>query len=131
MTLLHAGLSERFPGASVQVVNLGGAFPMLVERLDHISMVRDPDAPRPSALVGGLVFDTASLGPRSIEMAVAVLGAERILFGTDYPIFATDVATTGLGTARITEAAREAIAWRNAARLLRVDPGTFPISYQI
>ena len=131
VTLLYARLDERFPGATVQVVNLGGAFPMLVERLDHISSVRDPGAPRPSTLVGDLVFDTASLGPRSVEMAVAVLGQDRIMFGTDYPIFDTSTAVDALDTAALGTPVREAIASGNAARVLRLDPASFPISYQI
>ncbi|WP_431281505.1 amidohydrolase family protein [Humitalea sp. 24SJ18S-53] len=116
-TLIHAGLSEHWPGASVQIVNLGGAFPFLVERMDHISAIRAPGAPLPSTLLGGLVFDTASLGPRAIEMAVAILGPERIMLGTDYPIFDTRVATEAVAAARIDRAARDAIAFGNAARL--------------
>jgi aminocarboxymuconate-semialdehyde decarboxylase len=120
VTLIHAELRATYRGASFQVVNLGGAFPMLVERMDHIVATRDPGAPRPSTLVGGLVFDTASLGPRSLEMAVAVLGAERIMLGTDYPIFDSDVATDALATARITDAARVAVASGNAMRVLKL-----------
>jgi predicted TIM-barrel fold metal-dependent hydrolase len=117
-TLIHARLAAHWPGASVQVVNLGGAFPFLVERMDHITSIRDPDAALPSTLLGGLLFDTASLGPRAIEMAVAILGAERIMLGTDYPIFATRTATEALASARIDDAARAAIAAGNAAALL-------------
>ncbi len=120
VTLIHAGLAERFPAATVQVVNLGGAFPMLVERMDHITATRDPGARLPSTLIGGLMFDTASLGPRSIEMAVAVLGRERIMLGTDYPIFATTTAREALEAATIDAAARAAIGRGNAARLLRL-----------
>ena len=119
VTLIHAGLSEHYPGMTVQVVNLGGAFPMLVERMDHISATRDPGAKLPSTMVGNLLFDTASLGPRSIELAVAVLGAERIMLGSDYPIFDTHNATEALDAARIGEAARAAIGAGNAQRVLR------------
>jgi predicted TIM-barrel fold metal-dependent hydrolase len=100
------------------VVNLGGGFPMLVERMDHVVATRDPGAPRPSALLGRIMFDTASLGPRALELAVNVLGAERIMLGTDFPIFATDVTTQALATAAIPEAARIAIASGNALRVL-------------
>ena len=120
VTLIHAELGKHYPRASFQVVNLGGAFPMLVERMDHIVATRDPGAPRPSDLVGNLVFDTASLGPRSLEMAVAVLGENRIMFGTDYPIFDSRVATDALTTARITEPARAAVAGGNATRVLKL-----------
>ena len=119
ITLIHARLGERWPGASFQVVNLGGAFPFLVERMDHISATREPSSPLPSTLLGGLTFDTASLGPRSIEMAVAILGAERIMLGTDYPIFDTHTATQALAMARIGEAARVAIGRENALRLFK------------
>lgn len=119
LSLVHAGLETQFPGASFQVVNLGGAFPMLVERMDHIVATRDSAAPRPSALLGGLLFDSASLGPRSLELAVAVLGAERVMLGTDYPIFDSRVATDALATAAITEPARMAVAAGNALRVLR------------
>jgi predicted TIM-barrel fold metal-dependent hydrolase len=118
VTLIYAELAEHYPGASFQVVNLGGAFPMLVERMDYVVATRDPGAPRPSALVGGLVFDTASLGPRSLEMAVAVLGAGRIMLGTDYPIFDSAVATDALVEARISDAARAAVASGTAIRVL-------------
>ena len=89
LTLIHSGALQRFPRIGWQVVNLGGQFPFVVERMDHIVATRDPAAPRPSALLGSIVFDCASLGPRALEMAVKVFGAERVMFGTDYPIFAT------------------------------------------
>lgn len=117
VTLIHAELDAHFARASFQVVNLGGAFPMLVERMDHIVATRDPGAPFPSSLIGNLVFDTASLGPRSLEMAVAVLGAERIMLGTDYPIFDSDMAAEALAAAHIPEATRAAVAFGNAARV--------------
>jgi predicted TIM-barrel fold metal-dependent hydrolase len=121
VTLIYADLGRHFPRASFQVVNLGGSFPMLVERLDHVVATRDPAAPRPSSLIGNLLFDSASLGPRSLEMAVAVYGAERIMLGTDYPIFDSSVATDALDAAGIGDAARAAIGFGNARRLLRLD----------
>jgi aminocarboxymuconate-semialdehyde decarboxylase len=120
VTLLYAELGDRFPGASFQVVNLGGAFPMLVERMDHIVATRDAGAPPPSTLVRNLVFDTASLGPRSLEMAVAVLGAERVMFGTDYPIFDSRVASDALVNSRVSDADRAAVATGTAMRVFGV-----------
>ena len=118
VTLLHAGLDALCPGATIQVVNLGGAFPILVERMDHIVATRQPAAPQPSTLLGRLLFDTASLGPRAIEIGVAVLGAGRIMLGTDYPIFDSQTSTRALAAARITEPERASIASGAARRLL-------------
>lgn len=117
VTLIHADLARRYPGATIQVVNLGGAFPMLVERMDHIVATRDALAPRPSTMLGNLVFDMASLGPRALEIGVKVLGAHRVMFGTDYPIFDSRVSTEALAAADIGPAARAAVASGNAHRV--------------
>lgn len=118
LSVIHARLPERFPGMSIQVVNLGGSFPVLVERMDHIVVTRDPGAPRPSAMLGGIWVDNASLGPRALELAVSVFGADRVMLGTDYPIFATDVATRAVAEAHLPDGARAAISAGNAAVLL-------------
>jgi len=110
ISLMHSGALQRYPHVTWQVVNLGGTFPFVVERMDHIVMTRDPAAPRPSEMLGEIVFDCASLGPRALEMAVTVLGAERVMFGTDYPIFTSDVCSRALREARISEAERAMVA---------------------
>jgi predicted TIM-barrel fold metal-dependent hydrolase len=113
-SLIHARLPSRFPRLTFQVVNLGGTFPILVERMDHIVATRDPAAPRPSTMLDGIFVDNASLGPRALALAIDVFGADRVMLGTDYPIFSTNVATDALaGTP-----SREAIAAGNAAALL-------------
>ncbi len=120
LTLIHSGALERFPRVTWQVVNLGGHFPFVVERMDHIAMTRDAAAPLPSTLMGGIVFDCASLGPRALEMAVRVFGADKVMFGTDYPIFATEVSVRALREAEISENAREMVASGTARRVLGI-----------
>ncbi len=122
LTLIHSGALQRFPRVSWQVVNLGGQFPFVVERMDHIVATRDPSAPRPSALLGTIVFDCASLGPRALEMAVKVFGAERVMFGTDYPIFATDVSRHALHDADLSASQRAMVAHGTARASLGIGP---------
>jgi predicted TIM-barrel fold metal-dependent hydrolase len=117
VSLIHSDVRRRFPRISWQVVNLGGSFPIEVERMDHIVATRDPSAPRPSSLLGGIVFDCASLGPRALELAVAVFGAGQVMFGTDYPIFSSDVSARALATARLTDAERAQVASDTAMSL--------------
>ncbi|MBN8892069.1 MAG: hypothetical protein BGP12_16955 [Rhodospirillales bacterium 70-18] len=134
ISLLHSEAMARYPHITWQVVNLGGTFPFVVERMDHIVATRDPAAPRPSAMLGEIVFDCASLGPRALEMAVAVFGAERVMFGTDYPIFTSDVSAQALATARLTDAQRALVGSgtalatlaRNAGRRLNGPPAAAP-----
>ncbi len=120
LTLIHSGALQRFPAVTWQVVNLGGQFPFVVERMDHIVATRDATAPLPSRLLGGIVFDGASLGPRALELAVKVFGADRVMFGTDYPIFATDVSCHALRDAEITEAERALVASGTARTVLGI-----------
>jgi predicted TIM-barrel fold metal-dependent hydrolase len=120
LTLIHSGALQRFPRVTWHVVNLGGQFPFVVERMDHIVASRDPAAPRPSQLLGGIVFDCASLGPRALEMGVKVFGAERVMFGTDYPIFATDVSRNALREADISPEQRALVAAGTARAVLGI-----------
>ena len=110
ISLMHSDAMARHPHVTWQVVNLGGTFPFVFERMDHIVATRNPSAPRPSTMVGEIVFDCASLGPRALELAVTVFGADRVMFGTDYPIFTSTVCSTALREARISEADRAMVA---------------------
>lgn len=118
LTLIHAGLPARYPNLTIQVVNLGGSFPVLVERMDHIVATRDPRGRRPSAMLARIWVDNASLGPRALELAVAVFGQDKVLLGTDYPIFATSVSLDAIAAARISAEARDGIRQGNAGTLL-------------
>lgn len=87
MTVLSGGLAEIYPRVTFQVVNLGGTLPFVIERLEAVALSRPPHSAFPSQSLRGMVYDCASLGPRALELAVHVFGADRIMMGTDYPIF--------------------------------------------
>jgi hypothetical protein len=62
--------------------------------------------------------DCNSFGPRAIEAAVRLYGAELIVCGTDGTEFGCDWTRKALADAQIGEEAREQILHRNAAALL-------------
>jgi predicted TIM-barrel fold metal-dependent hydrolase len=62
--------------------------------------------------------DCNSFGPRAIEAAVELYGAERIVCGTDGSAFGVDWTRRALANARIDAEARERILRRNGAALL-------------
>ncbi len=122
LTLAMTDLLDGYPRVTFQVANLGGAIPMLVERLDHVSAVRFPDAPLPSTRLRRLYVDTATFGPRGIARAAEVFGADRVLLGTDCPIFETGrtldaVMASGLAAAQI-----DGVLRTNGAALLEAHP---------
>ncbi len=87
LTLLFSDLLDCFANIRFQIINLGGTIPFIVERMDSIARHRTPEKPFPTDRLRRLWFDTASMGPRALECAVAVYGADRIMLGTDWPIF--------------------------------------------
>lgn len=89
VTLTLTDFLDSFPDITVQVANLGGSVPMLVERMDHVSSRRTPDAPLPSSRMSRIYVDTSSFGPRAVALAAGTFGADRVLLGTDHPIFDT------------------------------------------
>lgn len=120
ITLLFSDFLEPYPGVSVHVANLGGTLPMVVERMDHMVTLRTPEATLPSRHIHetSLHVDCSSLGSRAIELAVAVFGAERIVLGTDCPIFSTEWSLWAVRSARISDDDKRAILGVNAERLL-------------
>jgi predicted TIM-barrel fold metal-dependent hydrolase len=118
VTLLMSDLLDACPDVTVQVANLGGTFAAVVERMDHMVALRTPGAPLPSARTRRVWVDCASLGATALEQAVAVFGAERVLVGTDCPIFDTARTLEAVHGARLDGTQRRAILHGNAYSLL-------------
>jgi predicted TIM-barrel fold metal-dependent hydrolase len=109
-----------YPDAMIQVHNLGGNIPFEVERMDHRSSLDTPNEELPSSRFRNakVYVDCNSFGPRAIEAAVNLYGAERIVCGTDGTEFGCDWTRKALAEAQIGEEAREQILRRNAAAML-------------
>jgi predicted TIM-barrel fold metal-dependent hydrolase len=120
VTLCLTDLLASYPDVTVVVHNLGGNIPFEIERMDHRSMLDTPEEELPSARFrkAKVFVDCNSFGPRAIEAAVALYGAERIVCGTDGTAFGVDWTRKALEDARLGEEEREQILHRNAAALL-------------
>src|ERR1043166_9723653 len=121
VTLCLTDLLADYPDATVVVHNLGGNIPYEVERMDHRSLLDTRDEELPSARfrrAATVYVDCNSFGPRAIEAAVRLYGAERIVCGTDGSAFGVDWTRKALEEAEIGAEAREAILHRNAAAIM-------------
>jgi predicted TIM-barrel fold metal-dependent hydrolase len=120
VTLCLTDILTPYPDVSVQVHNLGGNIPYEVERMDHRSLLDTPGEELPSSRFrkAKVYVDCNSFGPRAIEAAVRLYGAERIVCGTDGSEFGVDWTRNALAEAQIDEAAREQILHRNAAAMM-------------
>jgi predicted TIM-barrel fold metal-dependent hydrolase len=120
VTLCLTDYLASYPDVTVHVHNLGGNIPYEVERMDHRCLLDTPQEELPSSRFRNakVYVDCNSFGPRSIEAAVSLYGAERIVCGTDGTEFGCDWTRKALAEAQIGEEAREQILHRNAAAML-------------
>jgi aminocarboxymuconate-semialdehyde decarboxylase len=101
LTLVFGDLLDSYRNVAIQLVNLGGTLPFILERLEAIAHSRNPLSPFPSERLRRLYYDTASLGPRALQVAVQVFGADRIMLGTDYPILTPEAPTDAVALAKL------------------------------
>ncbi len=120
VTLCLTDILAPYPDVMVVVHNLGGNIPYEVERMDHRSLLDTPDEELPSSRFrrAKVYVDCNSFGPRAIEAAVSLYGAERIVCGTDGSAFGVDWTRKALADAQIGESAREQILHGNAAAMM-------------
>jgi predicted TIM-barrel fold metal-dependent hydrolase len=120
VTLCLTDYLAPYPDATILVHNLGGNIPYEVERMDHRCLTDSPHEELPSVRFrrSKVYVDCNSFGPRAIEAAVHLYGAERIVCGTDGTEFGVTWTRKALAEAEIGEEARDKILHRNAAALL-------------
>ncbi|HJU18474.1 MAG TPA: amidohydrolase family protein [Stellaceae bacterium] len=120
VTLCLSDCLAPYPDAMIQVHNLGGNIPYEIERMDHRCLLDTPNEELPSARFrrAKVYVDCNSFGPRAIEAAVHLYGAERIVCGTDGTEFGVDWTRKALAEAQIGEDARAQILHDNAAAML-------------
>jgi predicted TIM-barrel fold metal-dependent hydrolase len=120
VTLCLTDYLASYPDARIHVHNLGGNIPYEVERMDHRCLLDTPSEELPSARFrkAKVYVDCNSFGPRAIEAAVRLYGADRIVCGTDGTEFGCDWTRNALAEAQIGQEAREQILKTNAAAML-------------
>lgn len=101
---------ERWPRLRVVFAILAGGAPFQLERMQS----RGFDVGK--ALHPTLYLETSSYGRRALELCMATLGAERIVFGSDSPVTPPELALSHVR--RFGQAATEALCQTNPATLL-------------
>jgi aminocarboxymuconate-semialdehyde decarboxylase len=122
--IVFGAVLDRFPRLQICAAHGGGYFPHYLGRADHAYAVRPESrtmARPPSEYLDSLYVDSLVYVPDELRRLVAVMGAGRVLLGTDYPFdmgVADPVArvrAAGLGTAD-----ENAVLGTTAARLLHL-----------
>jgi predicted TIM-barrel fold metal-dependent hydrolase len=104
------GLRGRYPRIRIVFAILAGGAPVQHERLVHrgldLRTAEDPNT----------LFDTASYGRNAIELCLAAVGAERLLYGSDTPV--VDPRPTLTAVRALDGSAAHLLQTANPARLL-------------
>ncbi len=120
---LLSGFFDRFRRVRPIASHGGGTLPYLVGRFDRmweISTGRRDSAQPPSAHLRRIFFDSIVYDQRTLTYLVATVGADRVLYGSDYPFRLGDM-TGILGRVDALPAAeRDAVRGLNAVREFRL-----------
>ena len=124
-SLIFGGVMDAFPKLEVNLPHAGGTFPWLIGRLDHGTKVR-PELKHmkrmPSEYLRRFSYDTIGHDDRINSNLVRLVGADRVLLGTDYcfDMGLTDPVATIERLDFISDAEKNLIKGGTAARLLRL-----------
>jgi aminocarboxymuconate-semialdehyde decarboxylase len=88
------GFFDRFPAVKIIAAHGGGFLPFIAARLDLFLGKIRPELKKselPSAVLRERVFyDAVLYGPEALHMCLNFAGADRVMFGTDYPLGGDD-----------------------------------------
>jgi len=122
LRLLCSGALEQRPQLRVILANLGGVLPFVTERLDqywHRVHAGGNALPvPPTEALRRFYYETASGDSAAIRMTAEVIGADRLVFGSDYPSFAMKRAVDNVRACGLGEADIELILKGNAQRFM-------------
>ena len=134
--LAFSGVLARYPEVDFVAPMAGGAISLLAERLDLAAGERVPGPPgsTPDPAPGGppsdararVYLDTATSSVHALQADLALVGVERMLFGTDSPPTTVPV-EDGLAMVRgldVSDEERQAILGANAERLFGLEEST-------
>jgi uncharacterized protein len=127
VVLTHSGERNSLPA---DLVDWANRFPEMKLILAHIGCGWDGDLTHQVRGVqkskhGNVVADTSSarsITPKLIEWAVSQIGVDKVLFGTDTPLYQTSMQRNRIDFADLTDSQKKAILHENAERFFGLPP---------
>ncbi len=118
LRLMVSGVFDAFPKATLILGHLGELLPYWLGRLDESTKMKK----RPSAYMreNVLLTTSGSYRPEALVCAIAAMGADRVLFATDYPNVDGKLCVQMVENTPMSGADREKIYHLNAERWLRL-----------
>jgi len=123
--IINSDLLDKYPGLKIMLGHGGESLPFWLHRLDGRWRESDNHKKRPKTFSqyfkdNFYVTISSQCWPTLLQLLIASIGADRILFATDYPYESTKEHVDFINSAPINESDREKICHLNAERLFKI-----------
>jgi aminocarboxymuconate-semialdehyde decarboxylase len=121
-SMIYGGVPEKYPRIPIVMAHGGGYFPHNMGRLDR-NVTNRPDSmknisKKPSEYLRSFYYDTCLYDRSILTALIKVVGADRVVMGSDYPVGETDPVGFVAGCPGLTESEVAMINGGTAAKLL-------------
>jgi aminocarboxymuconate-semialdehyde decarboxylase len=129
LRMMFAGTMDRHPTLRILLAHAGSLLPLLAGRIEREHArgalpVALPAERRPADYLRRLYTDTIAGSPKALELAIDLVGADHVCFGSDFPFNnqaqALDLALSAAGG---DDNLRTAVCGRNACALFDLEVG--------
>jgi aminocarboxymuconate-semialdehyde decarboxylase len=119
--MIFDGFFDRYPDLKIIASHAGGTLPYLAGRFAKGDEVEIPQRRRmqrkPIDYLRHIYYDCISYNPASLEFLISVVGADQVMFGTDWPHQVHDTKGAFANTARLEQAQCNAVRGGNALKV--------------
>jgi aminocarboxymuconate-semialdehyde decarboxylase len=119
--MIFEGFFDQYPNLKIIASHAGGTLPYLAGRFTKGNEVEIPQRRQmkrqPIDYLRHIYYDCISYNPASLEFLISVVGADQVMFGTDWPHQVHDTEGAFANTARLPQAQCEAVRSANAMRV--------------
>jgi len=121
-SLIYEGIFDALPGLKIVISHGGGYFPHYMGRMDRAAKTQPQTmkniSRKPSEYLREFFYDSCVYDAESFDALVKIVGADRVLLGSDYPVGDADPVGFIAERPSLSEADVRAIVSGNAAALL-------------
>jgi len=119
--MIFEGFFDRYPNMKIIASHGGGTLPYLVGRFEKGDEVEIPSRRqmkrKPTEYLRHIYYDCITYNLGALQYLISVVGAERVMFGTDWPHQVHDTKGAFANTAALPEDQTKAVRSGNAERI--------------
>ena len=122
--MIFDGFLDRYPNLKIIAAHGGGTLPYIAGRLDicfeNMPACREKISQPPSSYLERIYYDSVVFQQDSLELAIKVGGADRVLYGSDYPHNIGDMKGCLARVDALPPLQRDAVRGANAMRIFEL-----------